>query len=163
FDHGRVVSHGGMSMSIASVTTADSGVTTVLIDRPPVNAVRFVDLQELDAIFENLEAEPEVRCIILTAAGERAFVPRPDIHQLAALTAETAEASTLLVQRLVNRIYDFPAPVICGVNGPTLGSGLAIAAAADIRIASENATFGLPEVDIGVLGGSKHLARFLPQ
>lgn len=150
-------------MPIATVTHADNGVTTVFIDRPPVNAVRFVDLEELDGIFEDLEGNPDVRCVILGAAGERAFIPGTDIHELAALTAETAEESTLLVQRLVNRIYDFPAPVICAVNGPTLGSGVAIAGAADIRIASENATFGLPEVDVGVLGGSKHLARFVTQ
>jgi enoyl-CoA hydratase len=150
-------------MSIASVTTAGNGVTTIMIDRPPVNAVRFVDLEELDAVFAGLQQDPEIRCVILTAAGGRAFVPGTDIGELAALTRETAAASTLLVQRLVNRIYDFPAPVVCGVNGPALGSGVAIAASADIRIASENATFGLPEVDVGVLGGSKHLARFVPQ
>jgi enoyl-CoA hydratase len=143
----------------------DDGVVVVTIDRPPVNALRFSDVAELNAVFKSLEAAPEdeVRVVILTAAGDRAFVAGADVNDLAALTPQTSVGALDLVQETCTRIYEFPTPVIAAVNGPALGSGVAFASVCDIRVASEKATFGLPEINVGVMGGSKHLARLLPQ
>ena len=141
----------------------EEGVATVVIARPPVNALRFADIAELNEVFKRLQEDDDVRAVVLTGAGERAFIAGTDIQELAALTAETARESTALVQETVDRVYELPVPVICAINGPAVGSGVAFASAADIRLASTKATLCLPEVNVGVLGGSKHLARLAPQ
>ena len=141
----------------------EEGVGTVTIARPPVNALRFADIAEINEVFKRLGDDEAVRAVVLTGEGERAFIAGTDVEELAALTAETARESTALVQETVNRVYELPVPVICAVNGPAVGSGVAFASAADIRIASTKATLCLPEVNVGVLGGSKHLARLAPQ
>jgi len=143
----------------------DDGIAIVTIDRPPVNALRFSDVSALNDVFVALADEPEeeLRVVILTGAGERAFVAGADVNELAALTPESAETALELVQETCDRIYEFPCPVIAALNGPALGSGVAFASVCDIRVASEKATLGLPEINVGVMGGSKHLARLLPQ
>jgi enoyl-CoA hydratase len=148
---------------IARVERAENGVVTVTIDRPPVNAPRFAHIAALGALFGELGMDAQVRCVILTATGERAFIAGTDVREFIDLTPETAERNTALVQLLRERLYEFPVPVICGVNGAALGLGLGVATSCDIRIASSKAIFGLPEIDVGVLGGSKSLARLVPQ
>ncbi|MGI9657284.1 MAG: enoyl-CoA hydratase-related protein [Gaiellaceae bacterium] len=147
---------------LGRIERAENGVYTITIDRPPVNAPRFADLADLNELVKELTDEDAMRCVVLTAAGERGFVPGPDITELAELTAESAEQNTDLVQELLERIYELPVPVIGAVNGAALGLGMAVAAVCDVRVASENAVFGLPEIDLAVLGGSAHTARMLP-
>jgi enoyl-CoA hydratase len=141
----------------------DGGVAVVTIDRPPVNALRFRDIAEINELFKEIEANDEVHVVVLTGAGERAFVAGTDVNELAELTAESASENTVIVQECVDRIYELPVPVIAAINGPAIGSGVAFASAADIRISSTKGNLHLPEVNLGVLGGSKHLARIAPQ
>jgi enoyl-CoA hydratase len=150
-------------MSCFTAETAADGVVTIVLDRPPVNALRFEDLKALLELLEGLQARPDVRAVVITAEGSRAFVAGTDINELAELTEDSAREALEVVQGVVNLIYDFPVPVIAAVNGPAIGSGVAIACASDIRIASPNASFILPEVNVGVMGGSAHVARFIPQ
>ena len=147
---------------LGRIECAANGAHTITIDRPPVNSPRFTDLSVLNDLLVELESDPALRCLVLSAEGEPGFVPAADTSELAALTAETAERNTDLVQELLDRIYEFPVPVIAAVNGATLGLGMAVASVCDVRIASEKALFGLPEIDLAVLGGSKHTARLLP-
>lgn len=146
-----------------SVSHAESGVSTVLIDIPPVNALRFVDIEQLNEAFKMLGTRTETRCVLLEATGQRAFVAGTDVRIFTELTAQNSARLTDLVQELVERIYELRVPVVAAINGPALGSGVAIASACDIRIASTKAKLGLPEIDVGVMGGSKHIARLLPQ
>ena len=148
---------------LGQIERAANGVYTITIDRPPVNAPRFADLAVANDLFAQLTEDEEMRCLVLTAAGERGFVPGPDITELAELTAESAERNTDLVQELLGRIHELPVPVIAAINGAALGLGMAVASVCDVRIASEKAVFGLPEIDLAVLGGSAHTARLLPQ
>jgi enoyl-CoA hydratase len=141
----------------------EGGVAVVTIDRPPVNALRFADIREINELFKEIEKKDDVNVVVLTGAGERAFVAGTDVNELAELTAETATENTADVQDCVNRIYELPQPVIAAINGPAIGSGVAFASAADIRLASTKANLHLPEVNLGVLGGSKHMARIAPQ
>lgn len=146
-----------------TVSHAESGVSTVLIDSPPVNALRFVDIEALNEAFKELGARKETRCVLLEATGQRAFIAGTDVREFTGLTAQNSTRLTDLVQELVERIYELRVPVVAAINGPALGSGVAIASAADIRIASTKGKLGLPEIDVGVMGGSKHIARLLPQ
>jgi enoyl-CoA hydratase len=152
-----------MNADHVKLDVSANGIATVTIDRPPVNALRFSDVGDINETFKLIERDDNVRVVILTGAGERAFVAGADIKELAALTPETATENTALVQECVDRVYELRVPVIAAINGPAIGSGLAFASAADIRVASTKATLHLPEINLGVLGGSKHLARIAPQ
>ncbi|MFL5846418.1 MAG: enoyl-CoA hydratase/isomerase family protein [Solirubrobacteraceae bacterium] len=151
-----------MSNDSVHLSIDDLGIATVTIERPPVNALRFADIAVINDTFKRIEEDEAVRVVVLTGAGERAFIAGADVHELAALTPETAISNTDLVQECVDRVYELRQPVICAMNGPAIGSGVAFASASDIRVASTKATFHLPEVNLGVLGGSKHMARIAP-
>jgi len=149
-------------LDIFDIATAPNGVVTITINKPPVNAPRFAEIAHLDEIVSSL-ASPDIRCLVIAAAGDKAFIAGTDVNDFVDLTPETTEANTAIVQRLKDRIYEFPVPVLCAINGVTVGFGMGVVASADIRVASQRAVFGLPEIDVGILGGAKHLARLVPQ
>jgi enoyl-CoA hydratase len=142
------------------------GVALVTLNRPKVlNALNGLMIAELRRAFAALDADPEVRVAILTGAGERAFAAGADIGELNALPsavrgvglARTGQGLTLQLERM--RV-----PVIAAVNGFALGGGCELALGCDIRIASESAKFGQPEVNLGLMpgfGGSQRTARLL--
>lgn len=146
-----------------TVDRAEDGVATVIFDRPPVNALKFEDIEALNEIFIELDADTAVRCVILSSTGQRAFIAGTDVNEFTGLDPASAKRLTDRVEELVDRIYELRVPVVAAINGPALGSGMAILSASDIRIGSTRAKLGLPEVDVGVLGGSKHVARLFPQ
>jgi len=145
------------------VTDASGPVATVTVNRPSaLNALDAATLAALVATFGGLAATPGVRCVILTGAGEKAFVAGADIKAMANMTP--AEASTLaeLSHRLGALIAGMPAPVIAAVNGFALGGGCELALCCDFIYASTSARFGQPEVGLGVvpgLGGTQLLPR----
>ena len=122
-------------------------------------------LDELAAVFAQLDADDAVRAVILTGTGPKAFAAGADIGELNALpSARAAEAQALKGQALTRAIERMHAPVIAAVNGFALGGGCELAMACDIRIASENARFGQPEVNLGLLpgyGGTQRTARLV--
>ncbi len=143
---------------------AAAGIIT--LNRPNVlNALRGQLLVELSAALSQLERHPEVRAIIVTGAGEKAFAAGADISELNALTSAgsgTAQART--GQALTRQIERLDKPVIMAINGFALGGGCELAMAGDIRIASQNAKFGQPEVNLGLIpgyGGSQRTTRLL--
>lgn len=137
-------------------------IALVTIDRPPVNAMSLDTHRELLSTMRSLGQDPSVRCIVLTGAGERAFIAGGDVGELGALDAASALERTSVVRGVFDAIRRCPVPVIGAINGPALGGGLAIVAQCDVVVAAETATFGLPEIDVGVMGGTKHLARIVP-
>ena len=142
----------------------EDGVRTARIDRPPVNALSTAALQELDAIASSVEDDLAVRVLVLTGTGSRFFVAGADIAEAAATPPQRAGERTALGQRVLARVAALPLPVIAAVNGLALGGGCELALAADIRLASTSASFGQPEVKLGIMpgfGGSQRLPRLI--
>jgi enoyl-CoA hydratase len=143
------------------VDTFDDRVARVTLDRPPVNAADARLLSELHDAFDALRSAP-VDAVVLTGAG-RVFCAGNDLHEFAAMDAERAEELMYLARRAFWSVYDCPVPVVAMVNGAALGTGLALTSCCDLVVASEAATFGLPELEVGVLGGVKFAARLVPE
>jgi enoyl-CoA hydratase len=141
-------------------------VATITLNRPAVlNALNLEMLDELSATFAELDADDALRAVIVTGAGPKAFAAGADISELNALpNARAGEAQARRGQALTTAIERMRVPVIAAVNGFALGGGCEIAMACDIRIASENAKFGQPEVNLGILpgyGGTQRLTRLV--
>ncbi|HET6146942.1 MAG TPA: enoyl-CoA hydratase-related protein [Polyangia bacterium] len=145
------------------IVDAGGAVATVTIDRPQArNALDEATLRELLAAFEGLSASPLLRCVILTGAGDKAFVAGADIKQMAGLGPREARAFAELGHDLGDAIEALRTPVIAAVGGYALGGGCELALACDFIYASSTAHFGQPEVNLGVMpgfGGTQRLAR----
>ncbi len=154
-----------MSFSTLDVDCDDDGLVTVTINRPDsLNALNAQVMDDLDLCFADMEADSSVRGVVITGSGSKAFVAGADITRFASLDAESGEAFALKGQRIFHRIENFSRAVIAAVNGFALGGGCELAMACHIRIASETARFGQPEVNLGILpgyGGSQRLPRLV--
>jgi enoyl-CoA hydratase len=142
----------------------ENGVALITLNRPSVlNALNATVLRELTSALETIDDDAGVRCAILTGAGEKAFAAGADIGELSALPSGTAGAvQAKRGQALTLRIERLRVPVIAAVNGFALGGGCELAMACDIRIASDNAKFGQPEVNLGLVpgyGGTQRTTR----
>jgi len=115
-----------------------------------LNTLGRVLMVEIVEAIERLEADRELRLVILRGAGERAFVGGADITELATLDQDTARDFITLVHRVCDGFRRLPAPVIARIDGYALGAGLELAAACDLRVASERSMFGMPEVRVGI-------------
>jgi enoyl-CoA hydratase len=139
------------------------GIAEVVIDFPPVNALPAAGWHELADAVSAAGAEPATRAVILAAAG-RGFCAGVDIKEMQRTGGQDAllGASRGCFAAFA-AVYDCPVPVIAAVHGFCLGGGVGLAGNADVVIAAQDATFGLPEVDRGALGAATHLARLVPQ
>jgi enoyl-CoA hydratase len=146
------------------VDVAD-GVATVTLNRPKVlNALNAAMLMELDEAMTALREDPGVRAILLTGAGEKAFAAGADINELAQADAKTGEALARRGQGVLGRIELLGKPVIACINGFALGGGCELAMACTLRVASETARLGQPEISLGILpgyGGTQRLPRLV--
>ncbi len=150
---------------MAFVTTEVKGAVEVItIDRPQaLNALNPEVLADLKAAFEAVDLK-SIRCIVLTGAGEKSFVAGADIAAMSTMTKAEGEAFSKLGNDLFLQIESFPIPVIAAVNGFALGGGNELAMSCDIRVCSDNAMFGQPEVGLGItpgFGGTQRLARLV--
>ena len=143
----------------------EEGIAIVTIDnQPALNALSAPLLTQLDQIFTGLAKNPEVKGVIITGAGEKSFVAGADISEFIQVTGDTAVEFMSRGQRIFDKIEAFDRPVIAAVNGFALGGGNEIALCCDIRIAAENAIFGQPEVNLGIIpgyGGTQRLPRII--
>jgi enoyl-CoA hydratase len=144
-------------------TERRGSVVIVTIDNPPVNALPVAGWFALADALRDAGRDPATHAVIVAAEG-RGFQAGVDIKELA---ADPTHRSLVEVNRgcaeTFAAVYDCPVPVIAAVNGYCLGGGIGIAGNADILVASDDATFGVPEVDRGALGTATHLARLVPQ
>lgn len=138
-------------------------VASVVLDAPPVNALTVARYLELADTFDELGRRNDVHCAIFTARGSKAFCAGLDLHEFATWPAERDHERAAAARRTFAALRKCALPVIAAVNGPALGAGCVLAACCDIRIASERATFGLPEINVGRCGGGAHVGRLLPQ
>ena len=139
-------------------------VGTITINREKaLNALNSTVLDELNEVLDGVD-QNEVRCLILTGAGEKSFVAGADIGEMSTLTKAEGEAFGKKGNDVFRKLETFPIPVIAAVNGFALGGGCEISMSCDIRICSENAVFGQPEVGLGItpgFGGTQRLARIV--
>jgi len=146
-------------------SSVSEGVATVTVDRPDkLNALNYAVLSVLLSAFEKLRDDPTVRAVILTGAGEKAFIAGADIAELASLEPEQARANSEKGQELTRLIETLGKPVIAAINGFALGGGCELALACTIRIAAEGARIGTPEVKLGLIcgyGGTQRLPRLI--
>jgi len=137
-------------------------VWLVTIDRPPVNPLNNAATREIGEVFAGLPLDGSVRCVVLTGAGEKAFCAGADVREFGALNPISSLARSRQVRDAFEAIRHAPVPVIGAVNGAALGTGVALAAACDVLVAAESAVFGLPEINVGRLGGTRHLLSLVP-
>ena len=135
-----------------------------MIRRPDqLNALNIETIEELHQRLNILEKDNNIKVIILSGEGEKAFVAGADIKEFANFTKKQGkEVSKKWSRKLFNKIQNFTKPVIAAINGFALGGGLELAMACHIRIASENAKMGLPEVSLGLIPGYGHSKTFTP-
>jgi enoyl-CoA hydratase len=141
------------------------GIRTLTVDRPEkLNALNAAVLETLDGRLADAQNEPDLRCLIITGAGEKAFIAGADIKELARLTPLAGRDQARRGQAVLDRLENLPIPSIAAINGYAYGGGLELALACTMRVASENAKMGLPETSLGILpgyGGTQRLARLL--
>lgn len=144
--------------------TAEGHVGIITINRPKaLNALNEEVLKDIEAAFDAVDLS-EIRAIIVTGAGEKSFVAGADIAAMSTMTKEQGEAFGKFGNDIFRKIETFPVPVIAAVNGFALGGGNELAMSCDIRICSDNALFGQPEVGLGItpgFGGTQRLARLI--
>ena len=130
------------------------GIATVTVNRPAaMNAMNAATLGELETVVAEIASSPAIRAAIITGAGSKAFVAGADIAAMREMTPAEARDLALQAHRIYADIERSPKPFIAAVNGYALGGGCELAMACDIRLASENAKFGQPEINIGILPG----------
>ncbi|RMF29084.1 MAG: enoyl-CoA hydratase/isomerase family protein [Candidatus Nitrosothermus koennekii] len=143
----------------------EDGIAVITINRPEkLNAMNIDVIKELGSAVEEAEQDDEVRCVIITGAGEKAFSAGADIEYMSKITPLEAEQYALTGHATMDKIEDLSKPVIAAVNGYALGGGCELSLACDIRIGSKNAVLGQPEVTIGIppgWGGTQRLIRIV--
>jgi len=148
------------------LVTREENIAIVTFNRPQVlNALSHATVAELSAAIDELGSDPKVRCIILTGAGEKAFVAGADINELRAIESANRGAEfAAWGQEILFKIENLPKPVICAINGYALGGGCELAMACDIRLAADSAMLGQPEINLGLIpgyGGTQRLPRLV--
>jgi enoyl-CoA hydratase len=142
----------------------EHGVATLTLNHPPVNALSPAVLAELDAVLHDLATDDRVKVVVVTGSG-RVFIAGADLKVIAAIgSASEGTEMSLRGQAILGEIESFEKPVIAAINGMCLGGGLELALCCQIRIAAEEARFGQPEINLGLIpgfGGTQRLSRLI--
>lgn len=148
-----------MQTEVIKCEVADH-IAVVAMDKPPVNAQDRQFHEEMMAVFDGLSDRDDVRVAVLTGAG-KVFSAGADIKGRVGVERQPGDGwqHSRRARECFHSIMECRKPVIAAINGPALGAGLALAASCDILIASENGSLGLPEIDVGLLGGGRHAMR----
>lgn len=153
------------SYKTISVEIDDHGIAKVVINRPEkLNALNDQVLNELAEVFKDIQINNEIKAVLLTGSGEKAFVAGADIKELADLDERSGRMASQKGQQIFQAIEDTRKPVVAVVNGYALGGGAELAMACHLRIATPNAKFGLPEVGLGLIpgyGGTQRLSHIV--
>lgn len=147
------------------LTNLENKIFTITINRPDkMNALNQQVMNEINIVFDEVYKDSEIKSVIITGAGEKAFVAGADISEFSGLTQQQGMALAKKGQDIFFKIENCPKPVIAAVNGFALGGGCELAMACHIRIASDNAKFGQPEVNLGLIpgyGGTQRLTMLV--
>lgn len=141
----------------------DDGVLTVWLDNPPVNAMTQEMFVEVGRLFRSLPSTyPAARAVVLTGRG-RHFSAGGDIGELRDIGTGDSDAKFRNIRECYWAVLDCPLPVVAALHGAALGGGAALAAVCDVLVAAPDATLGVPEINVGIMGGAGHMMRLLPQ
>jgi enoyl-CoA hydratase len=147
------------------LTSLDNGVLTITINRPDkLNALNKKTVAEIGEAVDSAKKDSSVKAIIITGAGPKSFVAGADISEFVGLSTEQGKALAQAGQDVFRSIETCPKPVVAAVNGFALGGGCELSMACHLRIASDNAKFGQPEVNLGLIagyGGTQRLIQYL--
>lgn len=150
---------------IVRVSQNERGIVTVTLNRPEAaNALSLQMLYELHEAIYTIKYDRSVRCVILTGTGEKAFCAGADLKERAGMDATEVRKTVALIRGNINDLEALPQPVIAAVNGAAFGGGTEMALACDIRVASDQAKFGLTETSLGIIpgaGGTQRLPRLI--
>lgn len=156
-----------MSAYHSILLAMENNIALLSINRPEkLNALNVKCLQELNQALRDIERNDDIRCLIITGSGDKAFVAGADISELHDLSVSEAQIYAEAGQQVFSEIENFSKPVIAAINGYALGGGAELAWACHMRIASHNAKFGQPEIDLGLIpgfGGTQRLIHILPK
>ncbi len=145
--------------------TNDNGLLMIEINRPEqLNALNIQVLKELDVIVDKIKEDKNIKGAFIIGKGEKAFVAGADVKELQFLSKSEAIKLAKRGHELFNKIENCPKPIVGAINGLALGGGLELAMACHFRIASDNAQFGLPEINLGLIpgyGGTQRLIRYI--
>lgn len=147
------------------LTKTENRIFTITVNRPDkLNALNKLTVQEIGHAINHAKENAEVKAIIITGAGTKGFVAGADISEFIGLTPDEGKAMAQAGQDIFKSIEESPKPVIAGVNGFALGGGCELAMACHLRVASDNAKFGQPEVSLGLIagyGGTQRLIQYI--
>lgn len=147
------------------LTSLEQGIFTITLNRPDkMNALNRDVMSDLNAVLNEIEGNAQVKAVILTGAGQKAFVAGADISEFVGLTNEQGKALAKTGQDIFSRIENCTKPIVAAVNGFALGGGCELAMACHFRVASDNAKFGQPEVNLGLIpgyGGTQRLVQLI--
>jgi enoyl-CoA hydratase len=147
------------------LTSLENGIFTVTINRPDkLNAINKDMMSDFDAVINEIETNQDIKAAIITGAGEKAFIAGADIKEFVGLSNEEGKALAKTGQDIFSRIENCTTPIVAAVNGFALGGGCELAMACHFRIASDNAKFGQPEVNLGLIpgyGGTQRLVQLI--
>ncbi len=144
----------------------ENNIAVVMINRPPLNPLNTAVFNELGSLMSELDMDPEVKVVIITGSGEKAFVAGADLHQMMNLTHVGMMEMNKVSRNVFSQIENISKPVIAAINGLALGGGLELALVCDFRISSEKAKYAFPEVGLGIIpggGGTQRLQRIVGQ
>jgi len=139
-------------------------ITTIRLENPPLNLVTVELTQRLDRALAGIEADREVRCVVVTGTGERAFCAGSDVKEFESLQGRVGDGKLLLEKAVYRRLARLSVPTIAAIQADALGGGLELALCCDLRVADERSKLGLPEVRLGVMpgsGGTQRLPRIV--
>jgi enoyl-CoA hydratase len=146
------------------VTMEDGPVTVIRLDNPPLNLVTVELTRMLDRSLADIESSEDVRCVVLTGTGDRAFCAGSDVKEFESLKGRVGEGKLLLEKAVYRRLARLGVPTIAAIQADALGGGLELALCCDLRVADERSMLGLPEVRLGVMpgsGGTQRLPRIV--
>ena len=136
------------------------GIAKVTLNRPEaLNALNSTVYNELYDVFESIENDDEVRVVIITGSGEKAFAAGSDVAEMANMDPIAAQKFMATIRKASDRIYNLTKPVIAAISGYALGGGCELAMCCDLRLASEKARFGQPEINLGLIPGASGTQR----
>lgn len=150
-----------MNMSDAIKRTVQGPVAVITLDAPPVNALDSSAYFDLYEAMYDFAVDDNIAVVVITGAGERAFMAGADVKEFLKFNRQTGTTYTRKNSGVREYIRQFPKPVICAINGLALGGGCALALACDIRIACQEAKFSLSEINMGILGGIPYAASII--
>lgn len=141
-------------MTDALVAIESGPITTIRLDNPPLNLVTVELTRALDRALAGIEDSREVRCVLVTGTGDRAFCAGSDVKEFESLQGRVGEGKLLLEKAVYRRLARLQVPTIAAIQADAIGGGLELALCCDLRVADERAKLGLPEVGLGVMPGS---------